>query len=281
MQLTYSQVPDAFYEGQPVDDGPKDDASTLVEEAAGIDPGLLVFRGTDRERQAQLPPAVAADPDGIVASFTTSTGVQTLTAGSGLNGVIGAERISPPSLIDFVLNSHADWDATNLTLVGLDENGLPVTELVAIPNGGNATITSANHYSFVQSVSVPPQSGTGGTMTGGVQAAAGRTLDGEDVIGVSVRTHKARTSLVAADCETYEDEERMPVRKMGRVAVLCETAFTAGQRPLARVVAAGAERLGAFRAGSTDGGDCIPWNRARFVSSGGAGEIGVLEIAHP
>lgn len=278
MQTSYSQNPAAFYEGMPVDSGPKDDASTIVEETNGIDPGLLVFRGTDRARQATLPPATAADADAIVATFATSASQQVLDDAGELDGVIGLGRISPPSKLDFIFSNHADWDATTITLVGRDQDGVEITESVSVPNGGNATVTTTNYFSFVESITVPAQSGTSGSMTVGTKGPADRTLDGADVIGVSLLTQKARSTFVAADNETYEDEERMPVRKEGRIAVACETAFEAGQRPLVRLAATGAERLGAFRATDDDGGDCVRWNRARFITSGTAGAIGVLEV---
>ena len=74
---------------------------------------------------------------------------QALTT-SDFNGAIGAGRIFPPAKIELVLSSHADWDATSATLTGLDENGLPVSETLTIPNGGNATVTSSNHYSALR-----------------------------------------------------------------------------------------------------------------------------------
>ena len=66
----------------------------------------------------------------------------------------------------------------------------------------------------------------------------------------------------------------------GRIFVEVENTFRAGDVAMVRLVAAGAERLGAIRANDTDSGDCAPMRRARFLTSGAgaSGELGLLEI---
>lgn len=45
-------------------------------------------------------------------------------------------------------DSHADWDATTVTVTGTDENGTAVTDTFAVPNGGGATVNGASAVHF-------------------------------------------------------------------------------------------------------------------------------------
>jgi hypothetical protein len=279
-QTTVTSAPARAVAGQLADSGPTDIISARVDAAAGIAPGLAVFRTTSGDATAGFPTSIAQDVDAIKTTFGSTAGIQSFTI-ADFNGAIGDDRIFPPAKIELVLSSHADWDATSATLTGLDENGLPVSETLAIPNGGNATVTSSNHYSFVKTLTVPAQSGVGGSATLGVSAT--RTLGGGDVLGVSVidASKTLESSLSSSNNEVYEDDTVMPVLRKGRICVVCETAFTAGSCPLVRLVAAGAEQLGGFRTGTTDSGDAIEWRAARFMNSGSAAGIGVLEVNLP
>lgn len=275
MQTTYSQDPSVAYPGQPADNGFKDDISTIVEETDGIAPGLVVFRGTGGDRTARLPTSPAADVDAIIATIGSTAGEQVLD-GAELDGDIGAGIISPAAKIDLILDSHTDWDATSATLAYEDEDGVYRTETLSIPDGGNTTVTSTGYARRVISLTIPAQTGTGGSATLGVSAT--RIIGGADVLGVSVRTHKTRTTFAATDSEVYDDEATMPVRRKGRIFVEVENAFVAGSGVLVRCIAAGAERLGAVRVDGTDGGDCVAWKHARLLTSGSAGEVGELEV---
>ncbi len=165
MQTSYTQDPAVAFPGQPADIGFKDDISTIVEEASGIAPGLVVVRGTDPDRQAALPSAAFTDAE---------------------------------------------------------------------------------------------------------------------VLGVSLRTHKARSDGAVADNENYEDESRMPVRRRGRVWVVVENAFTAGASIFGRHTAgAGGSVIGRVRVTDNDTNTCSAVAGARLVTSGGAGELGLLELNLP
>lgn len=279
-QTTVTSAPARAVAGQLADGGPTDIISARVDAAAGIAPGLAVFRTSSGDATAGFPTSIAQDVDAIKTTFGSTAGIQSFTT-ADFNGAIGAGRIFPPAKIELVLSSHADWDATSATLTGLDENGLPVSETLTIPNGGNATVTSSNHYSFVKTLTIPAQSGVGGSATLGVSAT--RTLGGGDVLGVSVidASKTLESSLSSSNNEVYEDDTVMPVLRKGRICVVCETAFTAGSCPLVRLVAAGAEQLGGFRTGTTDSGDAIEWRAARFLNSGSAAAVGVLEVNLP
>jgi len=279
-QTSVTSAPARASAGQLADSGPNDIISARVDAAAGIAPGLCVLRTTSGDATAGFPTDISADVDAIKTNIGSTAGVQSFTV-ADFNGAIGDDRIFPPAKVTLVLSSHADWDATNATLTGLDENGLPVSETIAIPNGGNATVTSSNYYSFVTALSIPAQSGTGGTATVGVSAS--RTLGGGDVLGVSVldSSKTLESSLSSSNNEVYENDTVMPVLRKGRICVVVETAFSAGACPLVRFVAAGAEQLGGFRTGTTDSGDAIEWRAARFVNSGSAAGIGVLDVNLP
>lgn len=110
-----------------------------------------------------------ADVDAILSGGTSSTSAQTLS-GASLNGVLGYRALSPSRRITLVLSSHADWDASTAVVTGKDANGTTITENLSIPNGGNTTLTTTALFARVTSVTIPIQSGTGGTFTVGVAA---------------------------------------------------------------------------------------------------------------
>lgn len=277
MQTTFTQTPDLAYPGMPADIGIEDDVSAVVEETGGIEPGLVVVRGLGGDRTARLPPTVSADDDAIILAHATVAGALVLGDDPAeLTGVIGAGRIYPPARLDLTLSSHANFDLSTWPLILEDENGVRITENFAVPDGGNTILRTVAYVSRVIQLTQPTQSGTGGSFKLGV--SADRSLGGGDVLGVSMRTQKARNDFAVTGVDKYEDETIMPVRRQGRVYVQCENAFTAGQRPLVRCIAAGAEKLGALRVGDSDSGDCFPWPGARLVSSGGAGDLGILEV---
>lgn len=75
----------------------------------------------------------------------------------------------------------------------------------------------------------------------------------------------------------YADLDAAAYASKGRMFVVSEDACTAGDAVYVRVVAAGAEELGALRA-SADGTDTAVWVGARFVRSAGAGEVTEVEF---
>jgi hypothetical protein len=276
IQTTYSAAPATAFAGMEDGTSPFREAiSTVVSESAGIAPGLCVFRGTEGDFTARKPPAVAADSDSISGTpIATSASQQVLD--TELAGVIGTGLISPARKIIIVRSSHANQDAVTAVLLGFNYRGELVSENIAFADGGGDTLTSVNYYSRVVSLTIPPQGGTGGTteIGHGVAFAIGPS----DVMGVSLHTHKALVNPATANNEVYEDEDTMPVLRRGRIWVSCETAWTAGNRPLVRAIAAGAEVLGAFRGTTTDSGDAAVWEDAKFLNSGSAAGLALLEV---
>jgi len=114
--------------------------------------------------------AALADVDAILATGGASSASPQTLSGASLDGVLGYRALSPSRRITLVLSNHADWDATTATITGKDANGDTITEDLTIPNGGNATLTTTKLFARVTSVTIPAQSGTGGTFTVGVAA---------------------------------------------------------------------------------------------------------------
>lgn len=243
------------------------EGSTIVDSATEIKPGRPVVRTTGGDRSAGLPPAMVADLDAIKTNIASAAGIQNLTT-ADFNGAIGSGRLLLAAKIVLTLVG-ADWNATNATLTGLDQDGVPVSETLAIPDNGG-TVTSTRYYSRVLTLSLPAQAGAGGTAMLGY--AADFTFDGGEFLGLSVRKAKTRYDHAATNNENYTDEEEMPVLEFGEMFVQVENAGRAGDVLFVRLIAAGAEELGAFRAHDTDGGDCVPLRRLRLEESCGAGE---------
>jgi hypothetical protein len=125
------------------------------------------------EMTAAFAAIINTDTDAIIASGVASAAApQTLTS-TAFNGVISAGRLSPARNFVFVFNNHADWDATTLVVTGR-RNGRVVTENIAIPNGGNATVVGTKVFDMDEAsldattFLIPTQSGTNGTLLVGV-----------------------------------------------------------------------------------------------------------------
>jgi hypothetical protein len=110
--------------------------------------------------------AVAGEDVDAITSGASTAGTQTLTS---FTGVIGGTLMDPPRVLTFTFSSSTDWDATTITVTGKDWYGATQTETFAIPNNGNATVVGTKLFSKVTQVSIPAQTGTGGTFTMGVR----------------------------------------------------------------------------------------------------------------
>jgi len=78
----------------------------------------------------------------------------------------------------------------------------------------------------------------------------------------------ARTAAAMAAGNEFDVEESLPIVQKGRVWVLCDATatITANTAAFVRFVAAGAEKLGAFRQ-DADAGDAVALPNAKFVTS--------------
>lgn len=248
--------------------------STLSVETQ-IEPGLAVFPvAAEGDSAIDVARLGAADDDALVIDTATSASIQTLTP----SGAIGAGVIMPAARVTITRNTSANHSAVTAVLTVENEFGQTITENISFGAGGNQVLTSTAYASKFVSLVIPAQGGTGGLTRVGVAGPSGRTLAGSSAPCVLVRQAKGGGVMPRLnDNEFYRDAEQCAVLRKGYICVRMETAHRKGQQPYVRLIAAGAEQLGAFRAGNDDGGDCVPMVGARLHSTGPAG-MAVLEI---
>lgn len=110
---------------------------------------------------------VAADPANI-ASLVASTSAQLLDTNTEFNRARVGNRVMPYGRrISFIFAASADWITSNITIEGLDVRGKKISETIAVPNGGSATVNTTKFYAQVTKISIPPQGGSTGTATVG------------------------------------------------------------------------------------------------------------------
>lgn len=109
------------------------------------------------------------DGTAIVETGASAISPQVLTETS-LDGDIGTLVISPPRMLELILNSHTDWDATTATVKGTDPSGNAISDTFAIPNNGAAIVKGVKVFKTVTEVDIPAQTGTNGTFALGTQA---------------------------------------------------------------------------------------------------------------
>jgi hypothetical protein len=121
------------------------------------------------------------DADGLLASGGASAASAQVIIGAACNGVIDETNISPARRVSMAFSSHADWDATTAVVTGTDPvTGETITDTIAIPNGGNQTVSTAKLFGSVTSIAIPAQSGAGGTFTVGVLSSNAVTPTGAE-----------------------------------------------------------------------------------------------------
>lgn len=207
----------------------------------------------------------AADPDGIVTARATAAAAEVLSGGD-LNGAVGAGELYPPRNITITATNNGDYDLTTWYVRGLDEEGRPQEEAFVMPNGGNTTLVGKKFFSYVTEVAIPAQSGVGGSTTIGFGAKLG-----------PVDKHVRGISLYDASKPpgAYAENDQVPVCEEGPIYVYSETAVDPTKPVLVRLVIAGAEVRGAFRA-TADANDLAELKRARWIEkTSGAGIAGL------
>lgn len=110
----------------------------------------------------------AADVDGLKLAAATSASIQSFTS-ANWDGVLLATEIVPPRNPTVTTSSHADVDAVAVVFTGRVRNSqgalIAQTETVTLTNGGGATDAGIKPFSFIDSVVIPAQSGTGGSLS--------------------------------------------------------------------------------------------------------------------
>lgn len=202
----------------------------------------------------------------IASGVTSTTGIQTLT-GSSFNGATGAAPFSPSRLLEFVFSSHADWDATTITVTGKNSGGQTITDTIAVPNGGNSTVKTTKRFAQVTQIVIPAQSGTGGTLTVGFPLRV--TADG------SSATHVTCTTAALGELLAY-DSWWGPVASVPSMTLTDSTALpgTSLQTDLAAIAAADNDWYGLVldSDGKAEAEDAAVWAEAN-------GKIMVVQTA--
>jgi hypothetical protein len=266
IQTAYDAAPATGYAGQLADAGPHFIVSGIP--SADVVPGIVLLR-SDTGLGVAPPTAAAASATAILATGGASTaGTQTLS-GASLNGAVGVTEMVPPRNVTLVLSNHADWDATSATVTGLDADGEVQTEALAIPNGGNATVTGTKLFASIVSVAIPAQTGTGGTFRVGTGTLFGDMT--RHVAGASLYD-AAKEPGVAAAYGTVN------VLRQGRVRMRSEGG-NPGDPVWVRITTSGAQVAGAVRS-TQDGVTCTRLRGAQFKSTTASG-IAVVDFNLP
>lgn len=159
-------------EGEDVDGNFISEALTTLAGAGTTTTTAYFGRVSKVSRPAQTASAtigigVAADA-ACIANITSSSSAQRIDSPTEFNmGRVGSRPMPQARQLSFVFSNSADWDASTITIRGLDALGAPLTAQLTVPNGGNQTVTTAAAFSQVLSIDVPAQSGAGGTCTVG------------------------------------------------------------------------------------------------------------------
>jgi hypothetical protein len=261
-QPTYTQSPAIARRGMITDDAYRD--VLTIATAAALIPGRLVVRADqdnpDPIHVGNVPTASAADVDAIIVTGVSTAGIQTLDS-TDFDGEVGAGYFPVPAFITFTFNSNANWDATNITVTGVLADGSTGTATIAIPDGGNATVTSTVAFWRITAVSIPAQSGTGGTFTMGI-AATGRALTGAQILGVLVR------GSFVVDGDTIDADRRAGAYRRGRICVETDgSTIVPGAPAFVRVVAGTATQLPGMFAATASSGAAVALTGARFTRS--------------
>lgn len=274
-QTTVGDSADIAFRGGLVDIAKAEELDSFIA-ASSITPGLLLaFSGSGGKLAEVIPAPDAADVDAIIASGFASSASTQVFSGASLNGTaIGQGEMFPPRNVTITCSNHADWDATDMTVVGL-LYGQIVVDKISISNGGNGTFGTKAHFSRVLSFTQPAQSGTGGTATVGFGSDVG-PISLARVPGVAVRRGFRESS------DAFAANEELAATRSQKVYVLVEDAVTAGAQAHVRLTATGDEVRGGFR-GSPDGTlgapDCVPLLGATFAESASSGALVPLRFA--
>lgn len=100
-----------------------------------------------------------ADVDYFVT--TSSTAASQVVITSFANTV----ALDPPRNITFTASNSADFDAVAMVVEGTDKYGRVLTETITLTNGGNTTDSGVKCFRTVSRITIPAQSGVGGSYT--------------------------------------------------------------------------------------------------------------------
>lgn len=224
-------------------------------------------------------PPAAVNTTAILASGGVSSASVQNVNGAALNGTYATIDMEPARFVTLILNSNAAWLATTAVLTGYDMFDRLVSENLAIPAGGNTTLTSVNRFKRVTNLMIPVQTGAGGTYTIGIAAQAAITA--ADFAGVAVRnrikeSYSVRNIynppgvLVNGVEANYFTGEELALVEMGAITVYSEVAVKDGDPVYVRIASGGGgSTAGAFRI-DADTATAVQITNARFCRNSSA-----------
>ncbi|MEY4507939.1 MAG: hypothetical protein RLZZ450_61 [Pseudomonadota bacterium] len=241
---------------------------------------------TDPGEVFQIPsPSGAVDVDAIGSAVSSATGLKTV--GSGVTAGVVTSDMQPARKLTVTFDASTDWDATVAVITYVNNEGKTVSENLAVATSTTAT-TVGYAKSFV-SLSIPAQTGSGGTATIGISAMSALTI--ADFAGVvlrqSIKTMVNPSNLYigptsdgitnANTLAHYVDGDTVPCVRRGLLSVFTEEA-TSDMDPVYMRIASGAggSLLGAFR-NDADTASCVLVTGARFVRDQASG-VGVVHL---
>ena len=273
-QTSYSENMPIGIEGQRADMGLEHRVESFLAEGA-LTFGHLVQRGTDPDKQVKALAALpAADVDSIIETAVNTAASELVISGSDFDGDIGAGAIVPAQRVTVALSSHADFDDTTGEIHYEDASGAPQVEPLAIPDGGNVTLTTLRPCRRVDKIVIPAQSGTGGEITAG-------TAGEDDEIALSRKDFPGVCMYDPGDepgssTEDVADEKQANILVAGTIMVEVEAAVEPGDGAWVRVVESSPDVRGQFRGSYADGFARL--EGASFLTSAAADGLAVLRI---
>lgn len=247
----------------------------------GLKPGTVAFWSNQDQRLVQDPPALTPvlDADGLIASGVSTAATPVTVSGAGFNGALGAGPFPYGAKVTLALNSHADWNETDIRVTGRQAlTGRVVTEVYDVPDAGNVTLTGTVEFDRIDSILIAAQGGTNGTLTAGYLLATAASKIA--IAGLVMRAEM--TEPVSGEMQ-FEDGDVLEVCRKGGIAMEIDQDMTTASDIFMRVTAAGAELAGSLRADS-DSGDAVRLP-PEFVITGNAddsdGDYAPVEVSLP
>jgi hypothetical protein len=243
---------------------------------AALKYGLLLQRGSADRNVKPMDALPSADADAFTATPLATAASPQVFSGADFDGVVGAGIVPGYSQrAVFALSSHADFDATTMTVCYETQDGSEAIDNLAVPDGGNTSLYTTRPVSVLKWVALPAQSGTGGTITIGQDPTA-LYLGLDPRVFVGVGSYDPATESYAATTEVAENHE-VDVLRRGRLYVVVEAAVADGDPAYVRVVASGSDVRGQFRGSYAANFVRLP--HAHFVSTQGTADgLAVLQL---
>lgn len=257
-QTTYSNRPSARYPGMPVDGGASDDISKILS-TNQLSNVLVVNAVNDAVYSITITDGEGATDQ---AEFTAD--------GSATKAEIVAGLVAAVDALGLAVDATS-VDADEFTIESTSENG----GFTATSDGDTAsdlTITAlvAQDQEAAFGVALCLDENRGDNYARAPRLSADVAL----CWGIALRD-----SAKQPNAGGHAAQAPVKLRNKGRVAVICEDAFSVGDGVYVRYASgSGGSTLGAIRTDG-DSSSAAALSRAKFVTSGSAGEIAIIELS--